>query len=104
MAYKIAIVGAGMIANAAHIPAWENLESRAEIVGIVNRNKLDTLLNHSQHLDSRKLLSNLFEIVQNKEKNTKMKNILQSLKIKIGFDSFYRETPVILNFYAKKGV
>ena len=38
MAYKIAIVGTGMIANAAHLPAWKNLEERAEIVGVSNRN------------------------------------------------------------------
>ncbi len=34
---KIAIIGAGMIANAGHIPAWKNLQDEAEIVGIYNR-------------------------------------------------------------------
>ena len=38
MAYKIALVGTGMIANAGHIPAWKNLGNRAHIVGVANRN------------------------------------------------------------------
>ena len=34
---KVAIVGAGMIANAGHIPAWKHLEDDIEIVGVCNR-------------------------------------------------------------------
>ena len=34
---KVAVVGAGMIANAGHIPAWKNLEEDAEIVAVCNR-------------------------------------------------------------------
>jgi len=33
---KIAIVGTGMIANAAHIPAWKNLKEEVEIVGVAD--------------------------------------------------------------------
>jgi predicted dehydrogenase len=36
MPYKVALIGAGMIANAGHIPAWKNLAGQAEIVGIFN--------------------------------------------------------------------
>lgn len=31
--YKVAIIGTGMIANAAHIPAWKNLSEDVEVVG-----------------------------------------------------------------------
>ncbi|MGY8824604.1 MAG: Gfo/Idh/MocA family protein [Candidatus Latescibacterota bacterium] len=34
---KIAIIGAGMIANAGHIPAWKNLADDVEIAAIYNR-------------------------------------------------------------------
>lgn len=34
---KVAVVGAGMIANAGHIPAWKQLEGDAEIVAVCNR-------------------------------------------------------------------
>ena len=34
MKYKVALIGAGMIANAGHIPAWRNLADDAEIVGV----------------------------------------------------------------------
>ena len=37
MALKVAIVGSGMIANAGHIPAWKNLESKVEILGVQDR-------------------------------------------------------------------
>lgn len=32
--YKVAIIGAGMISNAAHIPAYKNLKDRVEIVAV----------------------------------------------------------------------
>lgn len=35
---KVAIIGAGMIANAGHIPAWNDLEEDVEVVGVYNRN------------------------------------------------------------------
>ncbi len=34
---KIAIIGAGMIANAGHIPAWKNLHDDADIAAVYNR-------------------------------------------------------------------
>lgn len=34
---KIAVIGAGMIANAGHIPAWKNCAGEAEIVAVFNR-------------------------------------------------------------------
>jgi predicted dehydrogenase len=34
--YKVAIIGTGMIANAAHIPAWQNLKEEAEIVAVAD--------------------------------------------------------------------
>ena len=34
---RVAIVGAGMIANAGHIPAWKNLRDDVEVAGIYNR-------------------------------------------------------------------
>ncbi|MFP3897334.1 MAG: Gfo/Idh/MocA family protein [Anaerolineales bacterium] len=34
--YRVAIVGAGMIANAGHIPAWRDLGDEIEIVGVAN--------------------------------------------------------------------
>jgi predicted dehydrogenase len=33
---QVAIIGAGMIANAAHIPAWKNLQDDVEIVGVAD--------------------------------------------------------------------
>jgi predicted dehydrogenase len=33
---KVAIAGAGMIANAGHIPAWKNLQDDVEVVGVYN--------------------------------------------------------------------
>ncbi|MBC7237432.1 MAG: Gfo/Idh/MocA family oxidoreductase [Chloroflexi bacterium] len=33
---RVAIIGAGMIANAGHIPAWKNQKAAAEIVGVYN--------------------------------------------------------------------
>ena len=38
MPLKIAIAGAGMIANAGHIPAWKSLPKEAEIIGVYNHN------------------------------------------------------------------
>lgn len=38
MPLKIAIAGAGMIANAGHIPAWKSLEGEAEVMGVYNPN------------------------------------------------------------------
>jgi predicted dehydrogenase len=35
--FKVAVVGAGMIANAGHIPAWKNLSSDVEVTAIYNR-------------------------------------------------------------------
>lgn len=34
---RVAIIGAGMIANAGHIPAWKNLAEDVELVGVFNR-------------------------------------------------------------------
>lgn len=34
---KVAVIGAGMIANAGHIPAWKNLAADADIAAIYNR-------------------------------------------------------------------
>ena len=34
--FRVAIIGTGMIANAAHIPAWRNCEADAEIVGVAD--------------------------------------------------------------------
>jgi predicted dehydrogenase len=34
---KVAVIGAGMIANAGHIPAWKNLDQEAQIVAVYNR-------------------------------------------------------------------
>jgi predicted dehydrogenase len=34
--YTVAIIGTGMIANAAHIPAWRNLKDDVEIVGVAD--------------------------------------------------------------------
>ena len=36
MPYRVALIGAGMIANASHIPAWKNLAPQVEIVGVYN--------------------------------------------------------------------
>ena len=32
--WRVALIGTGMIANCAHIPAWRNLKDQAEIVGV----------------------------------------------------------------------
>lgn len=34
--FKVAVIGTGMIANAAHIPAWKNLEDHVEIVAVAD--------------------------------------------------------------------
>ena len=34
--YKVAVAGAGMIANAGHIPAWQALRGEVEVVGVFN--------------------------------------------------------------------
>ena len=34
---KIAIIGAGMIANAGHIPGWKSRDQDVEVVGVYNR-------------------------------------------------------------------
>ena len=34
---KVAVIGAGMIANAGHIPAWKNLREEADIIAVFNR-------------------------------------------------------------------
>jgi predicted dehydrogenase len=36
MPYRVALIGAGMIANAGHIPAWKNLAPQVELVGVYN--------------------------------------------------------------------
>jgi predicted dehydrogenase len=36
MPYRVALIGAGMIANAGHIPAWKNLAPQIELVGVYN--------------------------------------------------------------------
>jgi len=36
---RVAIIGAGMIANAGHIPAWINLEDDVEVVGVFNHHQ-----------------------------------------------------------------
>ena len=41
MGLKVAVVGTGMIANAAHIPAWLNIRDRVEIVAVVDRNPVN---------------------------------------------------------------
>jgi predicted dehydrogenase len=49
MPYRVALIGAGMIANAGHIPAWKNLAPQVELVGIYNHNlkrALDTAHRH----------------------------------------------------------
>ena len=33
---RVAVIGVGMIANAAHIPAWQNLEDDVEVVGVAD--------------------------------------------------------------------
>jgi predicted dehydrogenase len=37
--YRLSIIGAGMIANAGHIPAWKNLKDEVEIVAVADINK-----------------------------------------------------------------
>jgi len=34
--YKVAVIGTGMIANAAHIPAWKDIPDRVEIVAVAD--------------------------------------------------------------------
>ena len=34
--YRVAIIGTGMIANAAHIPAWKDLKGDVELVGVAD--------------------------------------------------------------------
>ena len=34
---KVAVIGSGMIANAAHIPAWQHLREDVEVVGVASR-------------------------------------------------------------------
>ena len=34
--FKVAVIGSGMIANAAHIPAWKDLKEDVEIVGVAD--------------------------------------------------------------------
>ena len=34
--FKVAVIGAGMIANAGHLPAWKNLKDDVEVVGIAD--------------------------------------------------------------------
>ena len=34
--FKVAVIGAGMIANAAHIPAWKDLRDDIEVVGVAD--------------------------------------------------------------------
>ena len=34
---RVAIIGAGMIANAGHIPAWKHLGEEVDVVGVYNR-------------------------------------------------------------------
>jgi predicted dehydrogenase len=58
--YKVAVVGAGMIANAGHIPAWKNLIDRAEIVGVSNRN-----LKRAQDTAERHGINKAFDTLEN---------------------------------------
>ena len=46
---RVAIVGAGMIANAGHIPAWKNLEEEIEVVGVYNRTEERARLTAERH-------------------------------------------------------
>lgn len=46
---RVAIIGAGMIANAGHIPAWKNLPEEVEVVGVANIHEeraIDTAKRH----------------------------------------------------------
>ncbi len=62
---KVAIIGAGMITNAAHIPAYKSLHGRAEIVGVCDMNPVSaegTAKRHgiqSWYTDAQKMLSEL---------------------------------------------
>ena len=37
--YRVAVIGTGMIANAAHIPAWKDLKDAVEVVGVADNRK-----------------------------------------------------------------
>ena len=50
MSYRVALIGAGMIANAGHIPAWKNLAPQVEIVGVYNHH-LERALNTARRHD-----------------------------------------------------
>lgn len=62
---KVALIGAGMIANAGHIPAWKNLAAEVEIVGVANPRRqraLDTAARHGlphAYDDWRRMLTDL---------------------------------------------
>ena len=36
---KVGVIGAGMIANAGHIPGWKNVSEHVEVVAVANPNK-----------------------------------------------------------------
>jgi len=46
---KVAVIGAGMIANAGHIPAWKNLEEDVAVVGVYNRTEERARLTAERH-------------------------------------------------------
>ncbi|MBM3187385.1 MAG: Gfo/Idh/MocA family oxidoreductase [Chloroflexi bacterium] len=62
---RVAIIGAGMIANAGHIPAWKSLQDDVELVGVANptvKRAHDTAARHGiprAYGDWRKMLSEL---------------------------------------------
>ena len=50
MPYRVALIGAGMIANAGHVPAWKNLAPQVELVGVYNHT-LERARNTAQRHD-----------------------------------------------------
>jgi predicted dehydrogenase len=49
MALRVAVVGTGMIANAAHIPAWTNLKGRVELIAVLDRNPVNAKNTAQRH-------------------------------------------------------
>ncbi len=37
--FRVAVIGAGMIANAGHIPGWKSRAEDIEVVGVYNRHE-----------------------------------------------------------------
>jgi predicted dehydrogenase len=62
---RVAVIGTGMIANAAHIPAWQNLQDDVEVVGVADLyedNARSTAERHSiphAYADADKMLHDL---------------------------------------------